>query len=136
MSTDSNQKTPEAKNSPQEENPKTLASFSVISPGGFPLKITISKPTSQELLSSIQVLDQYLLAVGYQPPSPQSARQSKPQPETVPNRACPLCGNPLVYFLAKGKKYIKCSTQKYYGGQEHGCSFIDKDETGKWKEAI
>ena len=52
---------------------------------------------------------------------------AKPR-EYVKDRACPNCGSPLVYATTKeGKRFIKCSTQKYdfQTRTVSGCNYTD-----------
>lgn len=55
----------------------------------------------------------------------------KKEPEYVPDRKCPTCGNQLVFATKKdGTKFIKCSTNKWnsFTKQAEGCSFVEWPE--------
>lgn len=111
----------------QKEMPEAIgsANCTITSPNGFPWQITLRQPSFEKLLKQILVAEQTFVKDRYKPDIKRGFGRAKKPVETVPGRQCPQCNNPLIYFEAKGRKHIKCSTQKYYNGQVQGCSFVE-----------
>ena len=112
------------------------ATYSLTSKGGFGVLFTIRKDSGKELLEALELLEPSLIAKGYKPQEKRSfGGGSVVKPiEYVPDRKCPLCSQPLVYGTTKdGKKFIKCSTQKYDFAtkQALGCKHIEWSDSNK-----
>jgi hypothetical protein len=101
--------------------------YSLITPSGFPILFTMRDDMVSGLQTKMETLEPSLIKKGYKPQE-RKFSQSKPPVDIVPDRLCPLCKNTLVRGITKdGKKYIKCSTQKYDFTTKStlGCKFIE-----------
>lgn len=100
------------------------------SPNGFVYQWTMRDEKNSTLLFKIKAMEEKWLQLGYTPvETPQyGSKYPKKEIEYVPNRACPICQNKLIYSTTQaGKKFIKCSTNKYdfQAKKATGCSYID-----------
>jgi len=104
----------------------TSVTYSLISPNGFPLLLTLRDEKMFELLINMGILEESLKTKGFKPQEKKSFGP-KPPAEIVPDRKCPTCNNSLVYAMIKGERVIKCSTNKWNPAtkQAEGCKFIE-----------
>ena len=87
------------------------------------------------MFDRMEGMEVFLEDAGYQPDRKRgsSGRTGAPKPiEIVEGRKCPKCNADLIYFEAKGKKHIKCSTSKwdYITKTSSGCDFIEWADDG------
>ena len=122
----------------QNTVPEAVASvfYSLISPKGYPIILTMRDKKESALFDRMEGMEVYLEDAGYQPDikSRSSGRTGAPKAiETVEGKTCPKCGSPLIYFEAKGKKNIKCSTSKwdYITKTSSGCDYVEWGDEGE-----
>ena len=104
--------------------------FSLTDPNEFPILFTIRGDEPKAFMLDLLVKSKWLKDNGFKPQVKTYGSKTPfvPQPiEYVPNRKCPTCGSPLIYADIKGKKTIKCSTNKWNKmlGKAEGCPFIE-----------
>ena len=125
-----------AKERLQDAVPEAVASvsYSLVSPNDYPLILTMRDSKESALFERMDAIESYLKDAGYLPDKRRgSGGRTEAQKETVEGRECPKCGSPLIYFEAKGKKHIKCSTSKwdYITKTSSGCDFVEwADDAG------
>ena len=124
-----------AKERLQDAVPEAVASvsYSLVSPNDYPLILTMRDSKESALFERMDAIESYLKDAGYLPDKRRgSSGRTEAQKETVEGRECPKCGSPLIYFEAKGKKHIKCSTSKwdYITKTSSGCDFIEWADDG------
>jgi hypothetical protein len=104
-----------------------------ISRGGFNILFTVRGDSGVKLLETMDAIERMLVAKGYKAQEKKSfGGFSKPAPDIVPDRKCPMCNQDLVRSTTKdGRKLIKCSTQKYdfKTKQATGCKFFEWDNS-------
>jgi len=113
--------------------PEAIASvtYTLETPSGFPILFTLRGESANDLLKTMkEEIEPFLSTEGFkaQIKSYGGFSKAKKEVETVPDRQCPKCYSPLVYGTTKdGKKFIKCSTQKYNfeTKQKYGCEFFE-----------
>jgi transcription initiation factor IIE alpha subunit len=104
---------------------------------GFQILFTVRGEAGAELLEAMDTIEKKLTDKGYTPQEKKSFGFPKKEVQTVPNRKCPMCNQDLVFGTTKdGKKFIKCSTQKYdfQTKQTLGCKFFEWDNLSSNKE--
>lgn len=114
------------------ESPNST-SWSAIDQNGFEIIHTHREEDDDVAIANIRAISNKLIESGCKPQPPKTygrsaaARPAKPPAETVPGRTCPMCQSPLIYFEAKGKKHIKCSTAKWNPVTKtpSGCTFVE-----------
>lgn len=103
--------------------------FKVKSANGFEHLFTMRDSSVKELLVKIETVEKALLDKGWAPLAQNNFARKEAKPiEYVEGKICPNCQNKLVYGVTKqGKKFIKCSTQKYDFATKstQGCPFVD-----------
>ena len=103
--------------------------FTATSPKGYSLLISIRADKFD--INKIKEIDDELDLNGFAVKQEKSfggyASKTPKEIEFVPDRECPKCKNKLVYFEAKGKKNIKCSTSKWDWKTKAttGCNFTE-----------
>jgi len=111
----------------QNNIPEAVASvtYSVTSKDGYNALFTVRGEKGMELLEMMKTIEKKLDENGYTPQVKKS--WGKQEAEVVPDRKCPTCGSDLVYFMAKGKKHIKCSKQTWnrQTNSKEGCPFTE-----------
>lgn len=119
-----------AKESLQKSIPEAVASatLDVLTPAGYPTLISIRDVSEVSLFDRLEGMEKYLKDAGYQPNIKSFFKgRTEAQKDYVEGRVCPKCGSKLVYFEAKGKKNIKCSTQKwnFTTKKAEGCDYVE-----------
>jgi hypothetical protein len=119
---------------PKEDTyPTASVTYSVTSPAGYGLLLTIRRDDEGALLDVMQDTEKYLSDKGYTPEVKRSFGSGGGKPkDIVEGEKCPKCGSPLVKVTYKDKKtgedktLIKCSTQKYNfeTKQSSGCDYV------------
>src|SRR3990167_9162467 len=101
----------------------------VITPQGFLGQITFRGDDWDKIKDAFLIEEKNLMTDGFKPQPVRTFGGPRPEKkiEYVEGRVCPKCKNQLVYFEAKGKKHIKCSTSKYDWKTKtnSGCDFIE-----------
>lgn len=111
---------------------------------GFNMLFTVRSTAGVTLLDQMDAIEKKLIDKGYEPQPVRTfgGGYAKKEPEYVPNRVCPTCGEKLIYATKKGgTKYIKCSTNKWdkIKNMATGCPYVqwdieEEDPTDKWKK--
>ena len=119
-----------AKEALQKSMPEAVASvnFKTTDPNGFDMQFTLRASKETALLDRLEDFIGGLMTTGYKPEVKKSfGGRTGASKEYVEGRTCPKCGEKLIYFEAKGKKHIKCSTAKYDWTTKtsSGCDFIE-----------
>lgn len=111
-------------------------SYSLISPNGFPVIVTMRSMHDDEMIEILKVVDNELKEGGFTADRKVSAFPLKVKP-VVEGENCPKCGSPLVRFTSKDgtKSGVRCSTNKFdfITKTASGCDFVrfdDKNGTG------
>lgn len=108
--------------------------FTAITPKGYSVLITFRNESWEELLKKVLQAELDLEEKGFKHQAKKSftARPQKPI-EQVQGRVCPKCRSNLIYFMAKGKKHIKCSTQRWdpKTRKATGCDFVEWSDSPK-----
>lgn len=97
---------------------------------GYNMLFTVRGDSGMALLESMDVIESKLTEKGYKPQE-KKVFGNKSAPNYVEGRKCPDCGQPLVAGTTKdGKKFIKCSTQKYdfMTKTTSGCKFTEWEQ--------
>lgn len=117
------------------------ATASVKSKNGFYWLFTMREVTGQELIKDIENFETMVMLKGWTPVEPRQGggfqKQAKPI-DYVEGRMCPQCGSRLVHAETKeGKKFIKCSTNKwdFAAKQSTGCKYVDWGDMSKPQQA-
>jgi len=118
---------------------RASVTYSLNTQAGFPILFTMRGNDEDDLLNRMAVQEQYFASNGFTAQAKRGYSSYKKEVEYVPDRTCPKCGSKLIYFEAKGKKHIKCSTAKYdwKTKQSSGCDFVewsDSAPSGTGKE--
>lgn len=93
---------------------------------GFEVSLTLRGDSLKTVATDLDTAITAIIAKGGTPVTRQKTGFAPKQVEYVENRACPTCGEKLVHAQKKdGTKFIKCSTNKWVGGQSVGCSYVD-----------
>lgn len=111
------------------ESPISIT-YSLVDPNGFDVLMTFRSDEPAKLMVTLKEKSDFLKDNGYKakPQRTFGAGVSKPPAEVVPDRKCPICGSNLIYATTKeGKKFIKCSTNKwnFQTKQSEGCTYTD-----------
>lgn len=94
---------------------------------GFVVKLTLRDENGTKVLMRLDEAIKKIVELGGSPYEKSFGKPAKPV-EYVEGRMCPTCGSKLVYSTTKeGKKFIKCSTNKWNAmtRQPEGCKFVD-----------
>lgn len=105
----------------------TSVTYSLISPNGFPLLLTLRDEKMGILMTNMGLLETSLKSKGFTPQVKKTFGEKKPL-DIVVDRKCPKCGNQLVnQTTSAGKKMIKCITNKWnpVTKQAEGCDFLE-----------
>ena len=96
---------------------------------GFVIKLTLRDQTGKEVLTRLEGAIKEIVAQGGVPYE-RSSGFPKKEKEYVVDRKCPTCQSRLIYFDAKGKKAIKCETNRWNKalGKAEGCVYIEWPE--------
>jgi hypothetical protein len=94
---------------------------------GFEVSVTLRGEDLRTVSTMLNDAIKGMIASGGTPVSRQKAGGFAPKPvDYVEGRTCPKCQQKLVHATtAKGKKLIKCSTNKWVNGAAIGCDFIE-----------
>lgn len=107
---------------------RASATFSLTSPKGFGVLLTIRSSDEGELLELLEETESYLLRTGFTAEVKRSyGGAPKPAPTVIEGEKCPKCGSDLIQFDTKnGKSGVKCSTSKwdYITKTSTGCDYI------------
>lgn len=104
-----------AKKDKQSEMPEAVASvtYTIQTKNGFNALFTTRHTSGLDLLEMMKSIEKKFIEEGIIP-QPKGKGYQKKEPQVVPDIECPDCGKPVVEGETKdGKKYHKCSTQKY-----------------------
>mgnify|MGYP001563260676 CR=1 FL=1 len=110
---------------------KNSISFSITDSNGLDLIFTHREEDDDKAITAVKKISDQLIALGCKPQAPKFGRRGgfpeKKPIEYIQGRVCPVCRAPLIYFEAKGKKHIKCSTAKWNSQTRTnmGCTFIE-----------
>jgi uncharacterized protein with PIN domain len=106
----------------------TSVTYSLISPNGFPLLLTLRDEKMGILMTNMGLLETSLKSKGFTPQIKKTFGEKKPI-EYVQGEVCPKCGKPLI-VVNNDKMISKCSDNKYNPVTKKGepCDYV------KWRE--
>lgn len=120
----------------QSQIPEAVASasYSLVSPNGFPLIFTTRGKDMEELLEQIAKLEVELIEKEYKPDIKTRGGRTAVKIDYVAGRTCPTCNSRLVKQVTRtGKILFKCEKQKWNAQTKsvEGCPFVEWQEDQK-----
>lgn len=89
----------------------TSVTYSLISPNGFPLLLTLRDDLMGSLMTKMETLENSLKSKGFTPQVKKAFGEKKP--EVVAGK-CPECGGDLLEkTTSQGKKFHECRNRRY-----------------------